>query len=124
MQDIDDSDVKGRRVSADLRNELEARGKLTGWDMQKRPVQKGYSPSEVQLHCVRDSVWQDVRLSMKGIDTCEKLAILEAWWDQWYGFSRSSLTNTDVAEIQVGNYLGALYRGGQINDDYQIRKAR
>lgn len=117
MQDIDDTDVGGRRVSADLRNELKARGLITGWDNNKRPVQAGYSPSDVQRYCVQDSEWQKVRLSMKGVDTYRKLEILEAWWDQHYPYE-------PIVEIQVGNYLGALRRGGQLNDDNQIRKAR
>lgn len=126
MQDIDDSDVGGRRVSADLRSELKARGLITGWDNEKRAVKAGYSPSEVQEHCVRNAEWQAIRLSMKGVDTYRKLEICEAWWDKhlWYNEDDGVYAVQYIAEMQIGNYLGALRRGGQLNDDNQIRKAR
>lgn len=123
MQDIDDSDVGGRRVSADLRSELKARGLITGWDNEKRAVKAGYSPSEVQKYCVQHSAWQVCRLSMKGVDTYRKLEICEAWWDKHHGEAQTEM-GCDVAEMQVGNYLGALVRGGQLNNERQIRKAR
>lgn len=122
MIDIDDSDVGGRQVSAELRRQLAAQGKITGWDNEKRSVRAGYSPSDVQKYCVQDSEWQDIRLSMKGVDTYRKLEICEAWWDRKFGIKTAS--GIDIAEIQVGNYLGALVRGGQLNNERQIRKVR
>lgn len=92
---------------------------LTGWDNEKRPVQAGYSPETVQEFCVRNQDWQQVRLSMKGKPTHEKLVILEAWWE------RHLQPNNRVryqCEVQVGNYLGALRRGGQLDANNQIRK--
>jgi hypothetical protein len=104
---------------------------LTGWDNQKRPVQRGYPPSHVQAFCVQDAVWQATRMSMKGKPTHEKLAILEAWWDRHQprynhhaGPSEVKAAShiAYVCEVQVGNYLGALRRGGQLDADNQIRK--
>jgi hypothetical protein len=104
---------------------------ITGWDNKNRPVERGYSPDMVQLFCVQHKEWQKVRLSMKGKPTHEKLAILEAWWDKHQprynhhaGPSevRMDARTAHICEIQVGNYLGALRRGGQLDADNQIRK--
>lgn len=129
MQDIEIDDAAKREPSVWLRERLEALRRIYEWDMEKRPVQAGYNPSEVQLYCVRNAEWQEVRLSMKGKDTYEKLAICEAWWDAKMDIaSRMEFADAfklrKATEIQVGNYLGALRRGGQLNDDNQIRKAR
>lgn len=126
MQDIDDSDVGGRQVSAELRRQLAAQGKITGWDNENRRVVAGYSPSDVKKHCVMNDEWQGIRLSMKGVDTYRKLEILEAWWDQNLVYDSDFGTYEALwsTEVQVGNYLGALVRGGQLNNERQIRKAR
>lgn len=121
MQDIGITDQAGREESTVLRRRLQDKGYLTGWDNTKRPVKAGYAMDEVKRHCVNDAAWQVVRLSMKGKLTHVKLSILERWWDLNVGKS-FSLLGDDVVEIQVGNYLGALRRGGQLNDDNQIRK--
>ena len=78
-------------------------------------VQAGYPPQEVRRYCVLHSAWQRTRLSMKGKPTHEKLAILKAWWDR-------EKSEGYITEVQVGNYLGALRRGGQLDDRNQIRK--
>lgn len=128
--------------SKSLRAGLSVAGKVTAWDMDKRSVSLGYNPHDVQIHCVKHSAWQAVRLSMKGKDTTEKLSILEAWWDGQMNeatriFGSASMTTEGVAtnmaranalkwatEVQVGNYLGALRRGGQLDNENRIRKAR
>lgn len=125
-----------------LRAGLKAVGKLDRWDNERRKCQAGYSPHDVKIHCVQNSEWQKIRLSMKGVDTSEKLAILEAWWDKQMeeaqqiediGSSSSGRSEDNrirasalvwATEVQVGNYLGALKRGGQLDDSLRIRKAR
>lgn len=119
-----------------LRAGLRAAGKLDRWDNEKRKCQAGYSPHDVKIHCVQNGEWQKIRLSMKGVDTSEKLAILEAWWDKQMAAAESMIcsgVHTEAlrgnalmraTEIQVGNYLGALKRGGQLDDENRIRKAR
>lgn len=124
MQDIDDKDVGGRAVSVELRAQLAATGKVTGWDNAKRPVKPGYGPSEVKQYCVDDPAWQKVRLSLKGLDTTDKLHILEMYWDRMMELAMTDEGREREIEVQVGNYLGALRRGGQLNDENQIRKAR
>lgn len=65
---------------------------------------------------------------MKGKTTAVKLTILEGWWDRGMraaeeinDINRAKAAKYAV-EVQVGNYLGAIRRGGQLNDQNQIRK--
>lgn len=119
--------------SKSLRAGLKAAGRVTEWDMEKREVSAGYSPHDVRIHCVQNSEWQKVRLSMKGVDTVEKLEILEAWYDKQMR-EAEQLVRCDqghrgralafATKVQVGNYLGAIRRGGQLDDQNRIRKAR
>jgi hypothetical protein len=99
---------------------------LTGWDNKKRPVERGYPPDVVQRYCVNHYLWQRFRLSLKGLPTHEKLRKLELWWDELTdgNFTHESQMATlkKIVEVQVGNYLGALRRGGQLDADNQIRK--
>lgn len=123
-------------TSKSLRAGLRAAGKRDRWDNEKRPTARGYSPHDVRIHCVENSQWQRIRLSMKGVDTTEKLRILEEWWDQQMiaaqaiedaGHAASSNRANALrwaTEVQVGNYLGAIRRGGQLDDDNLVRKAR
>lgn len=128
-------------TSKSLRAGLRAAGKIDRWDNEKRSCAAGYNPHDVKIHCVMNSEWQRVRLSMKGVDTCEKLQILEAWWDKQMAEAMKLMSmsmETDAGntfairgnalkwatEVQVGNYLGAIRRGGQLDDDNRIRKAR
>lgn len=128
--------------SKSLRAGLRAAGKLDRWDNDKRKCSAGYNPAEVKMHCVQNSAWQNVRLSMKGVDTTEKLSILEAWWDKQMNeaarLEGSAAISADIVkinqqratalrwatEVQVGNYLGAIRRGGQLDDDNRVRKER
>lgn len=84
------------------------------WNLEERPVKKGYPPHEVQVHCVQNKAWQAIRLSMKGMSTTEKLETLAAYYDKWRDFY--------PAEVQVGNYLGALRRGGQLDAQNRVQR--
>lgn len=95
---------------------------IKGWDNKKRPVQRGYPPDSVQRHCVQNEEWQKLRLSLKGLITAEKLHRLEKYWDDWKFITSSDPFMFSKIEVQVGNYLGALRRGGQLDADNQIRK--
>ncbi len=86
------------------------------WPFQ---VAAGASPSLVRQFCVNDREWQDVRLSMKGKATHEKLAILQSWFHRLFASGE-----TQRAMVQVVNYLGAVRRGGQLNEKNEIRKYR
>jgi hypothetical protein len=83
-------------------------------------VDRGISPEDAQEHCVRHEAWQDVRLSMKGKTTARKLMICLNWFEGTaYGASQ---VDERIRRMQVTNYLGALRRGGQLDDNNMIRK--
>jgi hypothetical protein len=85
------------------------------WDNIKRPVQAGYPQDDVQRYCVRDGHWQRFRLKLKGLSTVEKLDRLERWWDD-------NQLYPGRTEVQVGNYLGALRRGGQLDMNNKVQR--
>ncbi len=103
---------------------------LIQWPIREYPVRPGYARDLVQAYCVRHKRWQEVRLSMKGKATHEKLAILKRWWDSELK-DISYVAGIDakpekwfVVEIQIGNYLGALRRGGQLDEHNRVRRYR
>jgi hypothetical protein len=60
---------------------------------------------------IKNSSWQNIRLSMKGVTLEEKYNILTRWLS-FCSYSRE-------AQIQVTNYVTALSRGGLIKpEDY------
>lgn len=81
-------------------------------------IERGYPPEDVQRFCVKDLGWQNLRRAMKGKNTHEKLAMLKYWWNTWY------TPHAYETAVQVGNYLGALRRGGQLDDYNHIRRWR
>ena len=56
---------------------------------------------------IKDQHWQEVRLSMKGMTTDQKI-------DTLYWFMAQRGRDDKVATICVQNYVNALKRGGQI----------
>jgi hypothetical protein len=64
---------------------------------------------------VRDSAWQNVRLSMKGKPTERKLNTLHEW------LTLGQPTGDVMREVQVLNYLNAMSRGGLIKPVEQVR---
>lgn len=127
MRQILRSAITGEQIALYRRIWAEEPEAIVQWPHNDK-VQDGYPPYLVQDHCVRNEDWQRVRLSMKSRPTHEKLAILKRWWDGQYkvagclptGIERSALWTATI--IQVGNYLGALRRGGQLDDQNRIRK--
>lgn len=105
---LEDKQAIWSRVKAETRGDG-----LIMWPYNDQ-VATGYPPQEVQELCVNCSYWQNIRLSMKGVPTHEKLAILKTYWD--------CHIDTREREVQVGNYLGALRRGGQLDEHNRIRK--
>jgi hypothetical protein len=57
------------------------------------------------MEAVKDSDWQEFRISLKGLPTKRKLERLAVWKEDHKGRK---------AEVQVENYINALKRGGQI----------
>jgi len=86
----------------------------------------GFDQAKVFRYCVDTqhpevAEWQQVRLSMKGKPTHEKLAILKTWWDK-HRSNQGDMGVDTATYVQVYNYLGALRRGGQLDDNNQVRK--
>lgn len=85
----------------------------------------GFNQRLVNKCCVDTSEpfvaeWQKTRLFMKGKPTHVKLSILDAWYDKYKLDSNTEVRAAVI--VQVYNYLGALRRGGQLNDKNQVRK--
>lgn len=85
---------------------------------------KGFAARVVHRFCVDTkhpevATWQEVRLSMKGKPTTEKLDILWAWYKK---NEDSEGNGAYAAYVQVYNYLGALRRGGQLGSNNEVRK--
>lgn len=120
--EVIDYDALHKRIKAEDSNAMIA------WPIREYPVRPGYSRDLVQLYCVQHKRWQEVRLSMKGKATHEKLAILRNWWDselKGVTFTVGVKHEKQYAvEIQVGNYLGALRRGGQLDERNRVRRYR
>jgi hypothetical protein len=84
----------------------------------------GYDHATVRMCCVDTSnpgvaAWQQCRLSMKGKKTHEKLDILMRWYQADGAHAGNRI---EYVRVQVYNYLGALRRGGQLDDQNRIRK--
>lgn len=74
---------------------------------------------------VRDGHWQAVRNSMVSKSTEEKLNILQKYYSYSHKTTATLGANlTEEAarrrEVQVGNYINALKRGGLLNDKLEV----
>ena len=86
-------------------------------DIREWPhVVASYSPAEVVKYCVEDAAWQKFRLSMKGVSTPRKLAMLQGWMQS------AEKGQERRTQVQVDNYINALKRGGQIGLDMKVKK--
>ena len=72
------------------------------------------TPRDATLAAVQDSAWQSFRISLKGTSTQFKLARLRRWL-------ADHNASTD-AKLQVGNYVKALLRGGQLRHLFDTRR--
>lgn len=101
--------------------------------MQQWPgkMDAGISPGDAQEYCVRHETWQRLRIWLKTQDTEGKLNALWRWYtdgviDIYERQRKVTLTETRewIRKLQVTNYLGALRRGGQLDMDNRLKKAR
>jgi alkylated DNA repair dioxygenase AlkB len=98
---------------------LEAAGAIKRWEhgyfqpTQQRVVDAVYSASTAEE-------WQRFRVSMKGQPTSVKLVRLEARWAYNTIHRHSEDEEFKLECIRIMNYIGALKRGGQLNDDLEI----
>lgn len=81
-------------------------------------------PKEVVADAVYTSEgapeWQRFRVALKGLETWEKLAFLEARWDIYV--KDDIMSSQAVERIRINNYIGALRRGGQLDDKFNVVK--
>lgn len=120
--DVPDYDPTEKIDYEGLWARIRAEGGMTEWPYQ---VADGASPGLVKMYCVDTTEpfvqrWQDTRLSMKGKPTHQKLDILMAWWYKFKDHHDERVQR--AVGVQVVNYLGALRRGGQLNEHNQVRK--
>jgi hypothetical protein len=75
----------------------------------------GLTKAEIEVAVAKDD-WQELRQSLKGTTTKQKLKALHDWLDNQY-----SQSSRQLKDVQVLNYLNALSRGGQIMPVEQVR---
>jgi hypothetical protein len=57
---------------------------------------------------------------LKGLSTHKKLAFLEARWDIYV--RDNVMGSKQIEMIRINNYIGALRRGGQLDDKFNVVK--
>ena len=70
---------------------------------------------------LKASEWQKFRVSLKGLNTKQKIFCLVWWWDI-YVDGESIATNNQYDIIRVNNYLGALKRAGLLDSNLNVCK--
>ena len=87
-----------------------------------RTPKLGRTPMSRRIaQAVDDEAWQKVRLSMKGISTVKKLAVLKTYYYDNLHFTDDT-SDCDIC-IRIHNYITALARGGQLYPGVSLRKA-
>lgn len=91
--------------------------------------EEGYTRGSI-AHAVYTSPdaleWQKFRVSLKGLNTYEKMYALLWYWDTHVAPGPGAHLNTEVYRrfvIRVNNYLGALKRSGHLNQELRVVKA-
>lgn len=91
--------------------------KVSSWD------------KEYIRHCVYESYdaheWQLFRVSMKGLSTSEKLYMLNNYYDAKVVANASNNSGEEWVtykknKCRVDNYIGALRRGGQLDEHFEV----
>ena len=83
--------------------------------MDRWPHEVYYHPKDEILRHVKNKRWQMFRLLLKGLYTYEKLIRLDQWLRD-----EVSETPPHVVRTCVDNYINALRRGGQLNENYEV----
>jgi len=81
--------------------------------MDKWPYEIQHLDMGEILRAVASNRWQNVRKSLKGLPTSQKLIALQMWL-----FEGQDPEEDRV--IQVHNYINALKRGGQLNLNNEV----
>ena len=95
-------------------------------DLQKwiHTISQGWKNDYIRF-CVYESMshlyWQQFRVSMKGMSTFEKLVML-------HNYGKAHFVNNEdwalrkVEKCRIDNYIGALRRGGQLDENCMVIK--
>ena len=93
---------------------------IDGW--YELRFEEGYSREKIR-YCVYDSpdaeIWQKFRVSLKGLNTKEKLYCL-VWW--YWNAHNEYATDSHRNLVRVNNYLGALKRSGHLDSKLKVSK--
>lgn len=100
--------------------------------LMKWPMAVRSWPISYVLEVVKDDEWQQMRLSLKGESTARKLWLLYGYRERREGELALEHADDNVKlewerkalHCRVDNYLGALRRGGQLNERNEVRKYR
>lgn len=65
--------------------------------------------------------WQLFRVSLKGLTTYEKIAMLTEYYHRHH-LNCDCVNTRNMSKIRIHNYIGALKRGGQLNDKLEVVK--
>ena len=88
------------------------------WDADLRPVRGAYNLDAVE-HCTTRPEWRNFRMRLKSQTTANKLTLLAEWYDG--NFLSSQANSKWEREVQVGDYLRALRRGGQLDQNNRVK---
>jgi len=96
---------------------------ISGWyETEGLEFTEDYSHEKIRF-CVYEAPdateWQRFRVSLKGLNTKEKLYAL-GWW--WSSAEQHFYTNQERDKVRVNNYLGALKRSGHLDANLKVAK--
>jgi hypothetical protein len=80
-----------------------------------------YTTREVNTYCSNDELWQQFRLTLKGLSTERKLDKLFVRHESNKLFDETSEDMRRHA-VQEANYINALKRGGQLTMDLEVQR--
>ncbi len=93
----------------------------THWNQEEWGPYLTYSQEKIQWAVYQAEGfedWQKFRVSLKGLETREKLLCL----GNYYVTHMKNNAQEELTKIRINNYLGALIRGGQLNDKLEIQR--
>lgn len=107
------------KIQADRARVLAVGGMIKLPEYILKKIQPTYPPADVTKWCNRNGEWCRIRMNLKKKPTHEKLQALKDWWHRH--------CNTPAGQppyfvkVQIGNYLAALRRGGQLDENNTLR---
>lgn len=98
---------------------LEAAGATIKWEHEYfQPSAQRVQEAVYNVPSHRE--WQRFRVSLKGMSTRVKIARLDARWRKNIATRSSDDPEFALETVRIHNYIGALKRGGLLNDNLEI----